>query len=292
MGIKKAICRGYNRIKRLRIAIIEDQVAAFAAQAAFFWLLSLFPLIMTLLTFVKYLPITEAQVLNIMQDMFPREIYSNFKFLFDEIFGSQSSVISTVITILLTVWSASRGTLAISRGLTFIADKDNTFRYFRRRAWNFVYTFIFCIMLVAVMIIYILGDVIVSKMLVRFDESVVTGLVETVATILSIVKIAFAPTVLFGVMVMAYWALTESRKKLKNTIPGAVFTTICWMLVSFGISCYINIVGINTYMYGSLASVILLALWLYICMYILLIGAEINKFRQTGRMVEEDTSSK
>lgn len=62
----------------------------------------------------------------------------------------------------------------------------------------------------------------------------------------------------------------------------AAFTTILWMLLSFGVSSYINIVGINTYMYGSLASVILLALWLYMCMYVMLIGAEINKFMDNG----------
>ena len=65
-------------------------------------------------------------------------------------------------------------------------------------------------------------------------------------------------------------------------MPGAAFTTILWMLLSFCVSSYINLVGINTYMYGSLASVILMALWLYMCMYVMLIGAEINKFMDDG----------
>ena len=132
------------------------------------------------------------------------------------------------------------------------------------------------------MVIYILGDVVVSKMLVRLDSVERFQLVDTVANILSIVKIAFAPTVLFGVMIVAYWALPVERVRIKTAVPGAAFTTILWMLLSFGVSSYINIVGINTYMYGSLASVILLALWLYMCMYVMLIGAEINKFMDNG----------
>ena len=175
-----------------------------------------------------------------------------------------------------------KGTMAIGRGLTFMAGKEDSVNYFLRRAIHTLYTLIFCVMLVAVMVIYILGDVVVSKMLVRLDSVERFQLVDTVANILSIVKIAFAPTVLFGVMIVAYWALPVERVRIKTAVPGAAFTTILWMLLSFGVSSYINIVGINTYMYGSLASVILLALWLYMCMYVMLIGAEINKFMDNG----------
>ena len=72
----------------------KDQVAAFAAQSAFFLLLSLFPLAMTLLTFVKYLPFTETQILEIIRDLFPEEINSNFEFMFAEIFNSKSSLLA------------------------------------------------------------------------------------------------------------------------------------------------------------------------------------------------------
>ena len=186
--------------------------------------------------------------------------------MFAEIFDSKSSLLATTATILLTVWSASKGTMAIGRGLTFMAGKEDSVNYFLRRAIHTLYTLIFCVMLVAVMVIYILGDVVVSKMLVRLDSVERFQLVDTVANILSIVKIAFP----------------VERVRIKTAVPGAAFTTILWMLLSFGVSSYINIVGINTYMYGSLASVILLALWLYMCMYVMLIGAEINKFMDNG----------
>ena len=172
--------------------------------------------------------------------------------------------------------------MAIGRGLTFMTGKEDSANYFLRRAIHTLYTLIFCVMIVAVMVIYILGDVVVSKILVRLDSVEGFQLVDTVANILSIIKIAFAPTVLFGVMLVAYWALPVGKVRIKTAMPGAAFTTILWMLLSFGVSSYINLVGINTYMYGSLASVILLALWLYMCMYVMLIGAEINKFMDNG----------
>jgi membrane protein len=171
--------------------------------------------------------------------------------------------------------------MAIGRGLTFISGKEDSANYFIRRAIHTIYTFIFCIMLLAVMIIYILGDVIVSKMLVRLDDFDSTNLIDVVTGILSLVKIIFAPTILFGVLLVAYWALPVNKVKIKTAVPGAVFTAIIWMVLSFAVSYYINIIGLNTYMYGSLGSVVILALWMYMCMYVMLIGAEINKLVET-----------
>ena len=282
MKMKKRAVILYHKLRLFMAEMNKDQVSAFAAQSAFFLLLSLFPLAMTLLTFVKYLPFTEVQVVEIVRELFPEEINSNFEFMFAEIFNSRSSLIATAVSILLTVWSASKGTMAIGRGLTFMTGKEDSANYFLRRAIHTLYTLTFCVMIVAVMVIYILGDVVVSKILVRLDSVEGFQLVDTVANILSIIKIAFAPTVLFGVMLVAYWALPVGKVRIKTAMPGAAFTTILWMLLSFGVSSYINLVGINTYMYGSLASVILLALWLYMCMYVMLIGAEINKFMDNG----------
>ena len=150
MKLKKRIVLIYHKVRLFMAEMNKDQVAAFAAQSAFFLLLSLFPLAMTLLTFVKYLPFTETQVLEIIKELFPEEINSNFEFMFAEIFDSKSSLLATTATILLTVWSASKGTMAIGRGLTFMAGKEDSVNYFLRRAIHTLYTLIFCVMLVAV----------------------------------------------------------------------------------------------------------------------------------------------
>lgn len=282
MRFKKKVVLAYHKLRLFMAEMNKDQVSAFAAQSAFFLLLSMFPLVMTLLTLVKYLPFTELQIVGLMEEIFPQEISSNFEFMVAEIYHGSNSMVMTVASVLLTVWSASKGTMAIGRGLTFMAGKEDDVNYFLRRALHALYTLIFCVMMVAVMVIYILGDIIIAKLLTRLDAVNNTQLVDTVAGMLSLIKITFAPTVLFGVMIVAYWALPVERVKLKTAVPGAAFTSVCWMLLSFGVSFYINTVGINTYMYGSLASVILIALWIYMCMYVMLIGAEINKFSKKG----------
>ena len=82
----------------------------------------------------------------------------------------------------------------------------------------------------------------------------------------------------FAVILLIYCRLPDNHLRLKTAIPGAVFTTVCWVLLSAAFSSYLTYFGINTYMYGNLGSMVIAMLWLYICMYILLLGAELNLF--------------
>ena len=61
-------------------------------------------------------------------------------------------------------------------------------------------------------------------------------------------------------------------------LPGALISTVGWIGCSYGFSIYFNDFGNYSYMYGSLAAIALSFLWLYICMCILFMGAELNWF--------------
>ena len=63
---------------------------------------------------------------------------------------------------------------------------------------------------------------------------------------------------------------------MKKQLPGAVFTACGWQLISFVFSIYLDVfTGFST-MYGSLTTIILILLWFYMCMYVILLGGEIN----------------
>lgn len=77
-----------------------------------------------------------------------------------------------------------------------------------------------------------------------------------------------------------YTFVPDKKLKLREQIPGAVFSTVGWMAFSFAFSLYFNHIGGKnySYMYGSLTAIVLLLLWLYMCMCILFFGAEINYY--------------
>ena len=57
---------------------------------------------------------------------------------------------------------------------------------------------------------------------------------------------------------------------------GAAFSAVGWMILSWIFSVYLDIFKGFSSMYGSLTTIVLIMLWLYFCMYILLLGGEVN----------------
>ena len=73
-----------------------------------------------------------------------------------------------------------------------------------------------------------------------------------------------------------YKFLPNRKDWLRKQIPGALFSAIGWQVVSWIFSMYLDIFEGFSDMYGSLTTIVLIMLWLYFCMYCILLGAEVN----------------
>ena len=84
--------------------------------------------------------------------------------------------------------------------------------------------------------------------------------------------------VLCVVFLLIYKVLPNRRASLKSQLPGAIISALAWSLFSLGFSVYLDVFHGLSSMYGSLTTTVLVMLWMYFCMYIVLIGAEINAY--------------
>ena len=75
-----------------------------------------------------------------------------------------------------------------------------------------------------------------------------------------------------------YTALPNCKMSPIRQIPGAVFTAAAWSILSYGFSIYFSYFaqGNRVSVYGSLTTVAMMMLWLYFCMWLLFLGAEVN----------------
>lgn len=249
----------------------DNQLSAFAAQAAFFLLLSFFPFAMMLLIGIRFLPVTQAEFIELVAEMIPGKMAETLSFMVDEIYSTQVGT-TIIVSAVVAVWSAAKGTMAIERGLNFMDRTKDTKNYILRRLTNALYTLIFCVMLIALVGVYVLGNTIMEDILAK------TNWVDYSEKIFFYSRLLTAPVLVFAVILLIYCRLPDNHLRLKTAIPGAVFTTVCWVLLSAAFSSYLTYFGINTYMYGNLGGMVIAMLWLYICMYILLLGAELNLF--------------
>ena len=248
----------------------EHHISAYASSAAFFTFLSLIPMLLLLISAIPYTPITKATLMMFVTKILPQNMEPLSVSIIDEVYEKTGTALS--LSILATIWSAAKGTMAIERGLNFMDRTKDTKNYILRRLTNALYTLIFCVMLIALVGVYVLGNTIMEDILAK------TNWVDYSEKIFFYSRLLTAPVLVFAVILLIYCRLPDNHLRLKTAIPGAVFTTVCWVLLSAAFSSYLTYFGINTYMYGNLGGMVIAMLWLYICMYILLLGAELNLF--------------
>ena len=204
----------------------DNQLSAFAAQAAFFLLLSFFPFAMMLLIGIRFLPVTQAEFIELVAEMIPGKMAETLSFMVDEIYSTQVGT-TMIVSAVVAVWSAAKGTMAIERGLNFMDRTKDTKNYILRRLTNALYTLIFCVMLIALVGVYVLGNTIMEDILAK------TNWVDYSEKIFFYSRLLTAPVLVFAVILLIYCRLPDNHLRLKTAIPGAVFTTVCWVLLSY-----------------------------------------------------------
>lgn len=268
-----------KKIHTFVVKVTEDHVGAYAAQSAFFLVLSLIPIILLLMTLIQYTPITKSDILQAVYEFFPRTVRGTMVSIVNEVYNQTKAMIP--ITILVAMWSAGRGVLAITSGLNTMNGKLETRNYIFLRIRAAFYTVLLIVAVVLSLVVLGFGNSIsflVNEYIPVF-QYITDFIIEirTVAALLIVVTLS----------VSIYRFLPNHKVKLRYQLPGAIFTAFGWAFASFLFSVYMDIFKGFSSMYGSLTTIILIMLWLYFCMYVLLIGGEINLFVEEHLDIEK-----
>lgn len=257
----------------------DDFVAAFSAQAALFIIISFFPFLMLLLSILQFFPIPDSTKLRIFTSVFPTAVNSFIVSVITEISRATGTVIS--ITAITALWSASKGFLAIMRGLNSVYNIKETRNYFLLRIISTFYTLIFAMMLIVTMILFVFGNRLYLWIEQRFP------LLRDLALVIISLRTIIGLLILLIFFLIIYVVIPNRKSRFMNELPGAMVCSAGWMGFSYAFSFYIDNFANYTPMYGSLTAVVLFMLWMYFCMYILFIGAEINLLFENKNIIEQ-----
>lgn len=260
-----------TRIKTIRNIIKRiggDHIGAYAAQSALFLMISMIPIILLLLLLIRYTAVTRADVMVAAYELFPVSIRNTILYIINEVYSQTKDTIP--ITIIVAVWSAGRCMLAITRGLNVIYRQVETRNYIYLRIRSTVYT-VFMILAVA-MTLVVLGfgnhiHLFVKEQIPALQY--LTNFIIELRALLAISSLAVLSTII-------YCVLPNAKNEIRWQIPGAVFNALGWTFVSFVFSIYVDIFKGFSDMYGSLTTIVLIMMWLYFCMYSMLLGGEFN----------------
>lgn len=273
---KKYIVNIFRTIQK----IPTHHVAAYAAQSAYFFILSMIPIILLLMTLVQYTPVTKADVMTAVIQIFPSSINTMITSIVNQVYNQSMGIIP--VTVLVALWSAGKGVMALATALNTIFGCPETRNYLYIRLRATVYTVLFIMMLIVMLVLAVFGNTLSDFILdhISFAAYIVEWLWW--------VKNFIAPGLLTILFLYVYKYLPNSDEiKLKNQIPGAVFAAAGWMVCSWIFSVYLDVFEGFSNMYGSLTTIILIMLWMYFSMYCILLGGELNVMLQN--MEEEES---
>ena len=250
----------------------QDHVSAFAAQAAFFILMSFVPFLMLLLPLVTYVSITKDMVVEMILQVMPDagDFRSFLLSIIQEVYDKSTAVVP--ISAIFTLWSAGKGLQGLTNGVNAIYHVKETRNYVVTRIRSALYTLVFILAVIGSLILLVFGNSI-QKLLTRYIPALarVTAYIIGMRTAVSLVVLAL-------IFLMVYKFLPNRKTSFRSQVPGAVISAVAWSLFSLGFSVYLDYYDGVYNMYGRLTTIILILLWLYFCMYIVLIGAEINAY--------------
>lgn len=259
----------YLILKGFTNQLKKDHVNAFSAQAAFFLIMSFMPFLSILLTLIKYLPISQEMLYDTILDVIPVAFEPLVSGILNELFVQSSSTVLS-LSIVLAIWSAAKGVLAIVRGLYSVYHVEDNRNYFVLRFISAIYTVIFVTAIVLTLLLLVFSNQIYHALKKDYPMA---------ADFLSVFinqKLILSLCLLILFFILVYKLVKIKGSNIFTLIPGAIFSAVSWIATSYAFSLYIDRYGNFSYTYGSLAIIALFMLWIYICMYILFIGAEIN----------------
>jgi membrane protein len=271
MGFKNKKWRKF--LMELHCRIKEDEITAVGAQLTYFLILSIFPFLIFFLNILSYTSIAEEEILNNLLIVLPLETQILLKGIIKEIVSSRSETLLS-LGIILTIWTGSLGITAIIRAVNKAYNVKKKRPYWRLKGIAIIFTIILAILLIIVLSMLVFGEVIGNKIFAWFGA---TYLFYHIWEFLRIIIPLISMIIIFALLYKLSPTPEEGLNiSFNQTLPGAVFATIGWILASMVFSYYVNNFGNYSKTYGSLGGIIILLVWLYITSIMIVLGGEIN----------------
>ena len=267
MGYRRAWLK-WEFIKEIIKKLEVDDISGLAAQLAYFFLLSMFPLFIFLFTLVAYLPYSQEEILRTLQTFAPAESMDLIEENLNEVMQGNVKLLS--FGVLGTIWSASHGLNAIIKAFNRAYNVTETRSYFIARGMSIMLTFAMIFVFLVALFLPVFGKQIGMFLFSEF------GISEQFIKVWNTFRWVISSIVLFIVFIMLYWIAPNKKLTCVSVLPGAVFATIGWVAVSFLFSFYVDKISNYTTTYGSLGGIIVLMIWFYLSGLIIIMGGEIN----------------
>lgn len=258
-------------VEQLLYRFQDDNVTEIGAQLTYYLILAIFPFIIFFLSILQFTPLADANILQELLSPLPGDSKDLFYNLINDIIkGGSIGLLS--FGALGSIWASSNGVMALIKAVNKALDLEESRPYLKLKGLSILFTIGLFIVLILAFSVLIFGEVIFDALII--DSTWVTliiwkilkFLIPLVFMVLSFTLLyKFSPSIKKGIKI-----------KFSESIPGAIFASILWIILSIVFSFYVNNFGNYSRTYGSLGGVIVFLIWLYISSIVIVMGAEVN----------------
>ena len=218
MRIIKKIIRdiwGFSR------SISEKHVPAYAAQAAYFIILSFIPFILLLMTSIRYTQLNREEVVGAIMQVIPDNLHEFIQGIVDEVYNKSVSIVP--VSAVMAIWSSGKGVQALTNGFNCIYSVYETRNYILTRIRSAAYTLLFVIGIILTLTLQVFGNTLQRELRRHFPF-----LNKLVSMIISM-RLVITLATLCGVFLILYKFVPNRKATFRSQFPGALFSSVCWV---------------------------------------------------------------
>ncbi|MDQ1095749.1 MULTISPECIES: YihY/virulence factor BrkB family protein [Chryseobacterium] len=265
---------GISLLEMFRIyftGIFKDKIGRKAAAISWSFTISLFPMILFLLSVLPYMPHYDKLQFYIFEvllhNIIPTNMESDVKgYIEDSIIPNMKGLSN--FTIILALVFATNGTFSLINGFNENSEEKLP------DVKEFILSFFITIGFITIVFLAIFGIYYSEVVLKLFTPSYdISWLVKNLSKIIGFVSF---PLFYFILLAMFYWLGTVKITRFRQAVPGAILTTVLFVLTTYLFALYVKNIARYNVLYGSIGSMILLMIWINVNVYLLLFGNELN----------------
>ena len=288
----------YDLIEMYFLGIVQGALSTRASAIAFSLFMALFPLLIFLITLVPilvpYIGLENFDVrfLEFLEFFLPSSTSEYFGDIYQQIENQKSGGILSS-TFAISIFLMANGVNAIFGGFETSYHVSLTRNFFRQYAYALGIGLVLSILLIIGAVVFVYFEFYTQKIYSDFFlKAYGVVLEEENIVLLKIIKFVFFLLLSYLTTAILYYFGTSEGKQAKFFSVGAFMTTMLFMVTSYLFGVYVEKFARYNELYGALAGLLILMVFIWLNSNILLLGfelnASLNSLRKTYKKDEEN----
>lgn len=255
--------------------ISGHEVGQSAAALTYYLLFALFPILIFVSNLLGLLDLNVAAISNTLMKIMPDDVVYLLEAYLNYV-QEESSGSLLWFSLAFSVWFPLRAVRSLTAGVRRayqLGKPEKPLRYFLQQT---IFTVAFLVIIILAFVFSVFGRRFVSFAVNWLGIGQLVRIPNVLLQLWQYLRFALVGALMLAVIVILYLVALGRRHHVKSLMPGILLSLTAWLTVSIGFSVYVENFGNYSLIYGTLGTVIVLLIWLYMTSFILILGAEFN----------------